>query len=57
MALYMGFIGYLIFSVFNTTIFSGRVACLPLVIMALSTHVLPRPKSVADTIKYKEHSS
>ncbi|MBB47716.1 MAG: hypothetical protein CMJ33_04065 [Phycisphaerae bacterium] len=57
MALYMGFIGYLIFSVFNTTIFSGRVVSLPLTIMALSSHALPRSRSLSDAIRHEEYFS
>ena len=49
-AVMIGFVGYTVFSVFNTTIFSGRVVCLPLVIMALSMHPLPESRTLSRAI-------
>lgn len=40
-ALLLGFVAYLVFSIFNTTIFTGRVLAFAAVLMAFSTYRLP----------------
>jgi O-antigen ligase len=45
-ALLMGFIAYLVFSFFNTTIFTGRVLAFAAVLMAFSTYRLPEQVSL-----------
>jgi O-antigen ligase len=53
-ALAIAFIGYLVFSVFNTAIFSGRVLCLPMVLMALSINPLPSTRSYEEAVRVPE---
>ena len=49
-ALAMALIGYLVFSVFNTTIFSGRVLCLPMVLIAFTINPLPNSRSIKSAV-------
>ena len=53
-ALYAGLIGYLGYSCFNTTLFSGRVLAVAIVIMAFSTHVLPESRTLREATRDPE---